>query len=93
MKSADWIPIVHGIERSHLIYPHRRHFQYSRHLIHYADTREAMLSLPEIQQGHHRRLLVLAGIPGQYLSNELLIRLIELERDGRVIVVGIAVLQ
>lgn len=51
-----------------------------------------MLPLPEIQQWHYRRLLILRRIALQDLVNELLVLRIELERDARVVLRRVAVL-
>ena len=51
-----------------------------------------MLPLPEVEQWHHRRLLVLAGVSTEDLLDELLIGLAEPEGDARIVEVGIAVL-
>lgn len=52
-----------------------------------------MLSLPEVQQGHYGRFLVLAGIARDDFFDELLVDIIEFEWDVRVVEVGIAMLQ
>jgi len=51
-----------------------------------------MLPLPQVEQWHHRRLLVLAGVPGEYLLYELLILRIELEGNREVVLGCVAVL-
>ena len=48
MESADWIPVIHGIEGCHLVNSHRWHLEYPCYLIHYADASEAMLSLAKV---------------------------------------------
>lgn len=85
MKPAYRIPIIHCIKRSHLVHAHRRHLQYPRHLVHDADAREAVLSLPKVQQRHHGRFLVLARVAAEDLGDELLILRVELEGDGWVV--------
>jgi hypothetical protein len=51
-----------------------------------------MLSLSEVQQGHHSRFLVLWGVSLQDLINELVILRCELEWDVRIIFGGVAML-
>lgn len=81
VESPDWIPVIHSIERRHLVYPHWRHLEYPRHLVHDTDARKAMLPLSQVQQGHDRRLLVLAWVPAEHFLNEVLIGLVEFEGD------------
>jgi hypothetical protein len=52
-----------------------------------------VLSLAQIEQRHHGRLLVLAWVPGQNLLYDLLILRRELERDIRVVVGCVPMLQ
>jgi hypothetical protein len=59
VETADWVPIVHGVERGHLVHAHRRHLQQPSDLVHDADAREAVLPLAEVEQWHDSRLLVL----------------------------------
>ena len=79
MEPPNRIAIVHGVEGGHLIDTHRRHLQYPRHLIHDANAREAMLPLSQVEEGHHRRLLVLAWVSAEHLLDEGLVRLVEFE--------------
>jgi hypothetical protein len=92
MKPANRISIVHGVECGHFVHPHGWHLQHSCNLVHDADTGEAMLSLSEVQQRHHGGLFILAGVSTEYLLDELLILLVELERNGEIVFGGIAVL-
>lgn len=93
MKPAHWIPIIHGIKCRHLIDAHGWHLQYPGHLVHDADAGKAMLPLPEVEQGHHGRFLVLRRVAFEDFGDESLVEGGELERDGRVIDGGVAVLQ
>lgn len=86
MVSANRRSVVHRVESCDLVNSHRGHFQNARHLIHDAETGEAMLSLPEVQQRHYCSLFVLAGIPGKDLLDELFIGRAELE--GNIWIVG-----
>lgn len=52
-----------------------------------------MLSLSQIEQWHHRRLLVLAWVPAEHLLYKLFIDRIEFERYRRVVVRCVAVLR
>lgn len=92
MKPSDWSSIIHSVERRNLINTHRWHLQDPRDLVHDADACEAMLSLSQIKQGHHRRLLVLARVSAQDLLDELLVDRVEFERNRRVVDVGVSVL-
>ena len=87
------IPIVHGVERRNLIHPHWRDLQYPRNLIHHAQARESMLSLSEVEDGHHGRLLVLGWVALEDLFDELIVLLCELEGDVRVVFGGITMLR
>lgn len=92
MELPGGVPVVHGIKGGHLVDTHGRHLQYPRNLVHDADACESVLALAQIQQWHHCRLLVLAGVAAQHLLDELLILRIELERDVQVVFGGVAVL-
>ena len=81
MISPDRGSVVHSIERRHFIHPHRRHFQYLCHLVHHTDAREAMLSLAEVEEGHHGCFLVLRGITLEDLGDDFLADGIEFEGD------------
>lgn len=52
-----------------------------------------MLSLAEIEEGHHGCLLVLWGISLENLIDEFVVLLGELEGNGRVIFGGVTVLE
>lgn len=83
--------VVHGVEGGDFVDTHRGHLQYPGHLVHDADTGEAVLALAEVEQRHHGSLLVLRGIPREHLLDELLILGRELEGDRGVVVGSIAV--
>jgi len=93
VEFTDRGSVVHGVKGSHLINTHRRHLKYPGHLIHDADAGEAMLALAEVEQGHHRGLLVLRGVPGDDLLDELLILRGKLERNFRIVIRRVTVLQ
>lgn len=63
VESPHGVTVVHGVERRHLVDTHGRHLQYPGYLVHDTDASEAVLPLPEIEQGHHGGLLILRGIP------------------------------
>lgn len=92
MKPSNRTPVVHGVECRNLVHAHWRHLQDPRDLVHDANACEAMLSLPKIKQGHHRRLLVLARVSAQDLLHELLVDRVEFERNGRIVDVAVSVL-
>ena len=77
MKPPHRIPVIHRVEGGHLVHPHGRHLQPSRHLVHDADAGEAVLALAEIEEGHHGGFLVLRGVPLEDLVDELVVDLIE----------------
>lgn len=93
MKPPHRIAVVHGVERGHLIHPHRRHLQQPRDLIHDAYTREAVLPLAQVEKRHHGRFLVLRGVALEDFGDEFLVDGIELEGDFRVVLWGISVLK
>lgn len=93
MKPPHRIPVIHRIERRYLIHPHWRHLQDLSHLVHDADTGEAVLPLAEIEEGHHGGFFVLRGVAFQDFGDEFLVYGIELEGDGGVVLRGIAVLK
>lgn len=51
-----------------------------------------MLTLAEIQEGHDSSLLVLRGVTGEDLFDELVVLLGELEGEGGIVLGGVAVL-
>jgi hypothetical protein len=87
------ISIVHSIEGGNLIHAHWRHLQQPCDLIHNAQAAESMLSLPEIQQGHHGCLFVLRWIAFQDLIDELVVLFCELEGNAGVVLGGISMLE
>ncbi len=86
VKTSDRRTIVHGVERSNLVDPHGGHLQNSCNLVHDANARESMLALPQIKERHHGGLLILWGVATEDLRKKLLIRFIEFEFKGRVVV-------
>jgi len=52
-----------------------------------------MLSLSEIQKGHHSCLFVLGRVAFQDLIDELVVLLCELERDAGIVLRGISMLE
>jgi hypothetical protein len=84
--------VVHGVEGGDLVDTHRRHLEQPGDFVHDADAGEAMLSLSQIEEGHHGRFLVLGRIPRQHLFDELFILRRELEWNGWIVIGGIAVL-
>ncbi len=52
-----------------------------------------MLSLPQIQKGHHGCLFVLGRIAFQDLIDELVVLLCELEGDASIVLRGISMLE
>jgi len=51
-----------------------------------------VLALAQVQQRHHRRLLVLRRVPLQDLGDQPLVQRVELEGDRRVVGLAVAVL-
>ena len=74
-------PIIHRIKRRHLINPHRRHLQPPRHLVHDAQAREAVLPLPEVEQGHDGGFLVLRRVAFEDFGDEFFAEVVEFEGD------------
>lgn len=93
MPLSDRVPIVHGIECRNLVHSHWWHLQYSCNLIHNAQARKSMLSLSEIEDGHHSRLLVLGWVAFEDFFDELVVLLRELEGYIRIIFGSITMLQ
>jgi len=85
-------PIVHGIERRHLVDPHWGHFKNSSYLVHHGDGTESVLALPEVKNRHHGGFLVLRGVSAENGGDELLVLGGEFEGDGGVVCWGISVL-
>jgi hypothetical protein len=77
-------PIEHGVESRNLVYPHRRHFQELRDIIHNADTRPPfVLSLSKVKERNHSCLLVLGWVTRNDFLGPLVIRSVEFERNLR----------
>jgi hypothetical protein len=89
---ADRVPVVHGVEGRDLVYTHWWHLQYPRNLVHDTDAAESVLALSEVEERHNGGLLVLRGVPGDDLLDELLILGCEFERNLEVIFGGVAML-
>lgn len=92
MELAHRRPVVHGVEGRHLVDAHWGHLENAGDLVHDADTRETMLALAEVEQGHDSRLLVLGRVALEDLGDDLFILLGELKGDVGVVVGGVAVL-
>jgi hypothetical protein len=90
---AHGLSVVHGVESRDFVNSHRRHLQKPGNLVHDADARETMLALAEIEQGHDSSLFILWGVAVEDFVNDLQVVLVELERDGRVVVGFVAVLK
>lgn len=89
---AHRCPVVHGIERGHLVDSHWRHLKDACDFVHDADAGETMLALAEIKQRHHGGLLVLWRVSLEDLGYDGLILGCEFERDGGVVVGCVSVL-
>ena len=89
---AHRTPVVHRVERRHLVDTHGGHLQEASDLVHDADAGEAVLALGEVEQRHHGGLLVLRRVPLEDLGDDGLILLVELEGYVGVVVGGVAVL-
>lgn len=81
MKPPHRIPVIHRVEGGHLVHPHGRHLEPSRHLVHDADAGEAVLALAEVEEGHHGGFFVLRGVALEDLVDELVVDFVEGERD------------
>jgi hypothetical protein len=92
VEFACRIPVVHGVERSNLVYTHGRHLQDPCNLVHDADAGESVLALTEVEKRHDGGLLVLGRVPRDNLLDELLVLGGELEGDIRIVFRCIAVL-
>lgn len=93
MEPPHRIPVIHCVESRDLVHAHRRHLQDARHLIHDADTREAVLPLPEIEQGHHGGFFVLQRVAFEDLGDEFLVQGGEAEGYGGVVLGAVAMLR
>jgi hypothetical protein len=93
VELAHGSPVVHGVESRNFVHTHGRHLQYPCNLVHDADAGEAVLALAEIKKRHDGGLLVLRGVSGDDLLDELLVLGSELEGDRGVVLRRIAVLQ
>lgn len=92
MELAHRGSVVHGVEGRDLVHTHRGHLQYARNLVHDADAGESVLSLSKIEEWHDGGLLVLRGVPGDDLLDELLILGGELEGNRGVVLRRVTVL-
>ena len=93
VKPPHGVPVIHRVERRHLVYPHRWHFQQLGDLVHDADAREAVLPLAEVEEGHHGGFFVLRGVAFEDFGDELLVDFVEFEGDGGIVFWGVAVLR
>ena len=84
--------IIHRVESRNLVNAHRRHLQYLCNLVHHTYTREAMLSLAQVEEGHDRCFLVLRGIAFEDLGDKFLVDCIEFEGDRGIVVVSVPML-
>lgn len=72
------------VRPAHLVHPHRGHLQQLRHGVHHRDRRPALvLPLPQVQNRHHRCLLVLGRVSADDLVGALEVLGVELEGDLR----------
>lgn len=92
MELAHGLPVVHGVERRDLVHAHGGHLEEAGHLVHDADGGEAVLALPQVQQRHDGRLLVLRRVPLEDLFDDGLVLRGELEGDVGVVLGRVAVL-
>ena len=83
-------PKIEWIGRT--VYTHGGHLQQSSDLVHDTDTRESMLSLTEVENGHDGSFLVLWWVSFENLIYELLVLGGEFEGDAGVVIGRIAVL-
>ena len=89
---ANGLPVVHGIESCDFVDTHGGHLEEAGDLVHDADAGVAVLALAQVENGHNSTLLVLRRIALEDLIDELEVLVVELERDGRVVVGLVAVL-
>jgi len=92
VEAANRIPVVHGVEGRDLVDAHGRHLQHACDLIHDADACESVLSLSQVQDGHHGGFLVLGGVSAKNLFDELIVLWCELEGNRGIVDRRIAVL-
>lgn len=70
-NSGD-VPIKHCVERSDLVYPHRRHLQQLSDIVHRTDTRPSLvLTLCKVKYRDDCSLPVLGRILGDSLLRDL----------------------
>lgn len=93
VEAADGLAVVHGVEGGDLVNTHGRHLEEASDLVHDANAGEAVLALAQIEQRHDGGLLVLAGVAGEDLLDELLILLVELEGYRGIVLGSVSVLQ
>lgn len=92
VKLSDRLAIIHGVESSDLVDAHWWHFQPACNFIHDADAGEAVLALPEIEEGHYSGFFVLRWIAFQYFGDEFFVDSIKLKWYGWIICRGISML-
>lgn len=72
------LPVEHSVEGCDLVNTHWGHFKKLRNVVHNADTCPTfVLSLTEVKEGYHRRLLVLGRVMRDYLLCPFQVLLIE----------------
>lgn len=91
-KLADRFPVEHSVESCNLIYSHRGHLQDARHFIHHTNTAITVLSLTQIKQRQYGGFLVLRRVTLEDFIDQRKILLVELERDGRIVIGFVPVL-
>ena len=89
---ANRLTVVHGVEGCDFVDTHGGHLQETGDLVHDADAGVAVLALTNVQDRHDSGLLVLGGIALEDLIDELEVLLGELERNIRVVIAFVAVL-
>ena len=92
MKAADGRAVVHGVEGGDFVDSNGGHFEYAGNLVHDGYGGKTVLALAEVEEGHDGGFLVLGRVAFQDLGNEFFVGGVEFERDGRIVVWGIAVL-
>lgn len=85
VELADGIAIVQSVKGGNLIDTHRRHLQHLCNLVHDADGAESVLSLANVEQRHHRSLLVLRRVALENFIDEAEVLVGEFERDGGIV--------
>lgn len=92
MVLPNRLAVVHGVEGSDLVDAHGRHFEHAGDLVHDADACEAVLALPEVEEGHDGGLFVLRRVTLQDFLDEGEVLGGEFEGDGGIVVRFISML-